>query len=70
MDDKRDESERICFFPTHPTLHSKWRTIKDINDKQIRIIPSLMLRLSGFNTYILRNEVLSGYLRVSKRIEV
>ena len=29
-----------------------------------------MLRLSGFNTYILRNEVLSGYLLVSKRIEV
>jgi len=21
MVDKRDGSERICFFPTHPTLH-------------------------------------------------
>ena len=29
-----------------------------------------MLRLSGFNTYIPRNEVLSGYLLVSNRIEV
>ena len=29
-----------------------------------------MLRLSGFSTYIPRNEALSGYPRVSKRIEV
>ena len=52
--------------PTRPSTKRGGQS--NLNNEKIRIIPSLMLRLSSLSTCILRNEVLSGYSWVSKRI--
>ena len=62
--------QKNLFLSHPPDPPLKVADNQNINEEQIRLIPSLMLRPLGFNTYILRNEVLSGYPRVSKRIEV